>query len=103
VYLYHFEEGAAFHAFELPYVFGIPNALLGAPTLVEPLRAYVQTTFTNFARDGVPVSTPASGLPEWPRYLTDSDRHIVLKRDVIASANLSKADCDFLEQIGAVQ
>ena len=36
VYLFHFEEGQAFHAFELPYVFGTPIPLLGPPTLVEP-------------------------------------------------------------------
>jgi len=104
VFLFHFEEGDAFHNYELPYVFGIPSASLGAP-LVESLRQQIQTGFTSFATSGEPRPVAASGeaLPPWPRYNAETDRHISLKSTSVASAGLSKADCDFLGSIGLVQ
>lgn len=109
VYLFHFEEGQAFHAFELPYVFGTPIPLLSGPTLVESLRQQIQSAFTSFARTGTPapfntIETPFIGntLP-WPRYAAGTDRHIALKADSAPGAALSKSDCDFLESAGLVQ
>jgi para-nitrobenzyl esterase len=92
VYLYSFEEGLAYHAFELPYVFGNPNPTLGAPTLVEPLREAVQTYWTTFAQDGDPN---AAGLPEWPAYDAASDPHMTLKAAPVVGTALAKAQCDF--------
>jgi para-nitrobenzyl esterase len=95
-FLYHFEEGAAFHAFELPYVFGNPNPRLGATTLAEPLREYIQNGFGAFARSGVPNQS-------WPRYTLAADQHISLKNPTpTVGANLSKADCDFWDYIGSL-
>jgi para-nitrobenzyl esterase len=108
VFLYHFEEGDAFHMYELPYVFGIPNASLGAPTLVEATRFEVQSRFTNFARIGQPPPPFETDVlnPDfvaWPGYSTATDQHLSLKANVTAGVGLSKADCDFLVSIGAVQ
>lgn len=114
VFLYHFEEGIAFHAFELPYVFKAPNPILGAATLVEFVSEQFQTAFTSFAAVGEPQPSlaPPGGpvtdvvfgdLPPWPRYTAATDRHIAVKRISEEGTGLSRADCDFLESIGAVQ
>jgi para-nitrobenzyl esterase len=110
VFLFHFEEGEAFHNAELPYVFGLPDASLGAPTLVVPTRQQIQTGFTSFAATGEPrpVSVTEDGifieaLPPWPRYAVETDRHISIKSASAAGSGLSKADCDFLEAVGLVQ
>lgn len=105
VFLFHFEEGDAFHNYELPYVFGTPDASLGAATLVDSLRQQIQTGFTSFATTGTPRPVTANGnpLPPWPSYNAATDRHISLKSTSVASAGLSKADCDFLGSIGVVQ
>jgi para-nitrobenzyl esterase len=91
-HLYSFEEGLAFHAFELPYVFGNPNPALGAPLLVEPLRKTVQTYWTKFAAKGDPN---AHGQPNWPVYSTATEQHMTLKAASAVGSNLSKAECDF--------
>jgi para-nitrobenzyl esterase len=110
VFLFHFEEGDAFHNYELPYVFGMPDASLGAPRLVESTRQQIQTGFTSFAATGEPrpfASTQdgifIEALPPWPRYTAETDRHISLRSNGVAGAGLSKADCDFLGSIGVVQ
>ncbi|HKU37607.1 MAG TPA: carboxylesterase family protein, partial [Polyangiales bacterium] len=100
VYLYHFEHGAAYHAFELPYVFGNPNPTLGAPSLAEPLRTYVQSGLTSFAKTGNPN---VAGLPSWPKYATASDQHVALTNTPVVGTGLSKADCDFWDYINSLQ
>ena len=96
VYLYSFEEGAAYHAFELPYVFGNPNPNLGAPTLVEPLRELIQTGLGNYAATGNPNASNKNG---WPKYQTTSDKHAMLKATPAIGSGLSSADCDFWDYI----
>jgi para-nitrobenzyl esterase len=91
VWLYSFDEGLAFHAMELPYVFGNPSPVL-APVLVEPLRATVQDYWTGFAASGNPNR---DGQPEWPAYDAVSDQHMVLKEVSAAGANLAQSACDF--------
>jgi para-nitrobenzyl esterase len=100
VHLYHFEEGAAYHAFELPYVFGNPNPQLGAPMLVEPLRKNIQAGLTSFAKSGSPN---VAGLPSWPRYSLATDQHVSLKAELSVGTGLSRADCDFWDFIGTLQ
>ena len=92
-YLYSFDEGAAYHAFELPYVFGNPNPQLGAPVLVEPLREAVQTHWTAFAHDGDPN---AAGQLAWPEYDAASDQHMSLKAVPTVGSGLAKSQCDIL-------
>ncbi|MDB4989578.1 MAG: hypothetical protein JWN04_4756 [Myxococcaceae bacterium] len=97
-HLYSFEEGAAFHAFEIPYVFGTPQVALGAPSLVEPLRASVQSYWRAFASTGDPN---VSGQPNWPAYDTAGDAHMTLQAEAAASSGLSKDDCDFWTTLAA--
>jgi para-nitrobenzyl esterase len=98
-YLYSFEEGAAYHAFEIPYVFNTPNPTLGAPTLVEPLRQLVQTGLSNFARTGNP-NPPRQNY--WPAYDTTTDNHAVLIGTPTIGSGLAKADCDFWAYIATL-
>lgn len=79
-YLYFFRHStpaerernlAAFHASELPYVFGAldklgPNWPRPPATRAEPeLEAAMMSYWTSFVRTGVPT---APGYPAWPRY-----------------------------------
>ena len=95
VWLYSFDEGYAFHAMELPYVFGNPSPIL-APTLVEPLRATVQDYWTQFAATGSPDS---EAQPAWPNYDAISDQHMVLKAASAADAHLAKSACDLWDAL----
>jgi para-nitrobenzyl esterase len=91
VYLYSFEQGNAFHAYELPYVFGNPNPLL-APTLDEPTLMALQGFWMEFAIKGDPNGRVQ---PSWPAYETASDQHVVLNSTPSVKSGLSQADCDF--------
>lgn len=99
VFLYHFEQGAAYHAFELPYVFGNPNENLGAPTLEEPLRKYIQIGLTNYAKSGSPN---IAGFPSWPKYATATDQHVALSSTPALGTGLSNADCNFWDYINSL-
>lgn len=102
-YLYFFRHStpaerardlAAFHASELPYVFGQvgPSASLGPNWPRPPLTSEesqlsraMMSYWTSFVRDGVPT---ASGEPPWPRYTAsehaylDLDDHPTARRDL---------------------
>lgn len=96
VFLYSFEEGPAMHAFEIPYVFGNPNARLAAATLVEGTRKAIQSYWRQFAKAGDPN---VAGQPEWPAFDTEGDQHLTLVAEPTAGTGLSTADCDFWEQL----
>jgi para-nitrobenzyl esterase len=90
VYLYSFEEGMAFHAFEMSYVFGPQFGF--EPTYVESTRTAMQSYWTHFAFRGTPN---ARSLPAWPVYDMAGDHHMILKTPLEAGAGLEKSDCDF--------
>jgi para-nitrobenzyl esterase len=96
VFLYSFEEGPAMHAFEIPYVFGNPNAQLAAATLVEGTREAIQSYWRQFAKAGDPN---LDGQPEWPAFDTAGDQHMTLVAEPAAGSMLSTADCDFWEML----
>jgi para-nitrobenzyl esterase len=99
VFLYSFEQGNAFHAYELPYVFGNPNALL-APVLDEPTLAALQGFWMQFATTGDPNGRVQ---PTWPAYEAGSDQHMALSSTSQAGSGLSKADCDFWDSLTAAR
>jgi para-nitrobenzyl esterase len=92
VFLYSFEEGTAYHAFEIPYVLGVPNAQLSAATLVEPARASIQAYWRQFAKVGDPN---VAGQPTWPAYTQAGDQNMTLQAASVVNTNLAQADCDF--------
>ena len=89
-YLYSFEQGAAYHADELAYVFG-NSSFVGMPP-VPALVSVIQKYWTQFAATGDPN---AAGLPLWPAYTAASDAHLVLKDPPEAGSGLARSDCDF--------
>ena len=99
VYLYSFEHGAAFHAYEIPFVFGNPSAPLGI-TDVEPVRPVMQTYWSQFAKTGSPNG---GDQPEWPAYEAESDQHMVLKMSPAVGEGLASADCDFWDGLTSQQ
>jgi para-nitrobenzyl esterase len=104
VYLYSFEQGAenpylAWHAFEIPYVFGNANPRLGAPVLVESLRATVQDYWTQFAIAGDPN---LNGQPVWPVYSAAADQHMTLRASSAAGSGLSQVQCNFWDWVATL-
>lgn len=103
-YLYHFTRATpamarsgkgATHGVEIPYVFGssrVATALPADRALSEAMRAY----WVQFARTGDPNR---EGLPAWPRYAAESDRHLELGDEIRAGEGLMKDECDLFEAI----
>jgi carboxylesterase type B len=99
VFLYSFEQGMAFHAYEIPYVFGNANPLIGAAMLDEPTLASMQGLWMQFATTGDPNGRP--GTPAWPVYSEAADPHMTLKSASAAGMGHAKADCDFWAGLSA--
>jgi para-nitrobenzyl esterase len=105
-YLYFFRHAtpaerardlAAFHASELPYVFGQvgPSAVLGPNWPRLPLTAAetqlseaMMAYWTSFVKDGVPK---AVGQVDWPRYTSQQRSYLDIDERPVAAENL-KAD-----------
>jgi para-nitrobenzyl esterase len=94
VYVYSFEEGMAFHAFELSYVFG-PQFNF-EPSYVESTITTMQSYWRDFASRGNPN---ARGLPAWPAYDPVGDRHMTLKTPFASGTGLAQSDCDFWDAL----
>lgn len=95
VWLYSFEQGAAFHAMELAYVFGNPSETLN-PVLNESARETIQSYWSGFAANGSPNQ---EGQPEWPDYNAVTDQHMILKEASEVGVGLAQASCDFWASI----
>ena len=109
VYLYHFDyvlerrrgkvPGAA-HGSEIPYVFDTFGRL---PTLVQMLTTPADAAtcrddaryWVNFATSGDPNG---KGLPQWPRYSTDTDQWLVLRPKIEVVARFRAPQLDFFQQ-----
>ena len=105
VYLYEFTRAplqglmGAFHAVELPYVFGTLDLFgsLGIVTLVDrKLSDSLMGYWTRFAATGDPNG---GGAPFWPRYTKTSSLHLELGDVILAVAGLYDAACDFADRI----
>jgi para-nitrobenzyl esterase len=91
VYLYSFEQGSAWHAEEMTYVFGYDYLLFGVVPPVESLVDAVQRYWTNFAYRGDPNG---EGLMMWPRYDLAGDHHMTLVDPPAAGSGHARAACD---------
>ncbi|AUM13807.1 carboxylesterase/lipase family protein [Ketobacter alkanivorans] len=96
VWLYSFDHLPAYHAMELPYVFGNPSATL-APVLNEPVREAVQGYWSGFAYNGTPNQ---EALPEWPQYDAVSDQNMSLAEVSSVQQGLAQTTCDFWSSLG---
>ena len=93
-YLYSFEEGMAFHAFEMSYVFGPQFGF--EPGYVESTLTTMQRYWTTFVSRGTPNTCH---LPTWPAYTLAGDQHMVLATPFAAGSGLKKAECDFWDAL----
>ncbi len=85
----------AFHAAELPFVFGATRGLLRIDTAQErALSSAMIGYWTRFAATGNPNG---GGAPQWPEYTRQAEPHLVLDLRIAQSAQLDKAHCDALE------
>jgi para-nitrobenzyl esterase len=92
VYVYSFEQGAAFHSEEMTYVFGPGHFSLGLAPAVPALVEAIQSYWTNFAISGDPNGPD---LVPWPKYDGVSDQHMTLVATPAVGSGLQKAACDF--------
>lgn len=104
-YLYEFTRvpfanpRGAFHAVELPYVFGTTGlfAAMGVMEQAdEDLSAAMMGYWTRFAATGDPNG---AGAPEWPAYDPASDQHLELGDTVGVGTGLYKAGCDLADRV----
>lgn len=103
VYLYAFErvpengliaDGGAFHAAEIPFVFGIDEFPLGkvgesGRELSDAMMRY----WTRFAATGDPNGP--GGDPAWPRHDAAGDAHLTLDLPIAAGSGHRALRCDF--------
>ena len=101
MYRYHFTgagrsstgASSAFHAAEVPYVFGTAARAGGggAPPFADAVRDY----WVAFATSGDPNGAPASGRwPHWPAYDARADGYLELGRVIVAKRGLRQAEYD---------
>jgi para-nitrobenzyl esterase len=104
VYMYYFSHrppGAqsarlrAFHAAELPYVFG--NFFWPFPweDADRKLSETISTYWVNFAKSGDPNG---AGLPKWPAYDPASDQALELGDPINVRSQVNKAGLDFFDR-----
>ena len=97
VFLYSYEDGPAWHSFELVPLFNL--AALTALGAVIPSAGVTQDMlgyWTEFATTGNPNAQSEGGAPVWPSYVTASDQYLQIKEPAPTTiANLRQAQCDF--------
>lgn len=88
----------AFHAAELPFVFGAEKGrfTLGDDKERE-LSSKIIGYWTRFATRGNPNGT---GVAEWPAYTREGEPHLVLDMKPATGERLDQAHCDTLDGLG---
>jgi para-nitrobenzyl esterase len=117
-YLYYFRHStpaqrardlAAFHASELPYIFGQvgESAALGPnwprPPLTSAesqLSAAMMSYWTSFVREGVPT---AAGMPPWPRFTAEERGYLDIDDRPSAARDLHPAAFAFADALIATR
>ncbi|MFA4987372.1 MAG: carboxylesterase/lipase family protein [Candidatus Brocadiia bacterium] len=102
VFMYHFTRSfprlGAFHAAEIPYVFGNLPAAMANPQVDAALSQTMNSFWINFALSGDPNG---QGLPKWPVYTETEDKNIELGEQIKESAGLWRTECDLFDKIFA--
>jgi len=104
-YLYHFTRvppGArllnlgAFHAAEIPYVFGALAGPMGYEEADRALSKAMRAAWARFADTGDPNGEE---LPEWPAYAKAIDSHMEFGEAMKIGEGLYREACDLIESI----
>lgn len=85
----------AYHAAELPFVFGSFSPLMPLNDKDQKLAAAMQSYWTNFARTGNPNGTK---LPEWPAFTAHGDEWLVLDQEILPVKGVRVRKLDILEE-----
>lgn len=85
----------AYHSAEIPFVFDSHLPLLPLSHGDEKLTGAMTTYWTNFARTGDPNG---EGVPEWPRYASDTDKWLELDYPLKVHRDLRARELDILEE-----
>lgn len=117
-YLYYFRHStpaqrdrdlAAFHASELPYIFGQvgPTAALGPNWPRPPLTSAesqlseaMLSYWVSFVRDGVPT---ASNMPSWPRFTAEERGYLDIDERPSAARDLHPGEFAFADKLIATR
>lgn len=97
-WLYSFEQGLAFHAYEIPYVFNYVSAPLGIDPTESLTKDVMQDFWSSFAHTGNPNN---DAQPTWSHYDSESNEHMIIKDEPISSTDLAKSACDMWDGIAA--
>jgi para-nitrobenzyl esterase len=96
-YLVVTEVAGAFHASELPYVFGTFGAVLYSPTPDESALSHqIQTFWANHAASGNPNGP---GLPTWSKYDPIADNALQLDTPIGNISGWEARGCDFWDTV----
>jgi para-nitrobenzyl esterase len=101
-YLYAYEVGPAWHAFELVPLFTITAlSQLGAATPSAAVTDDMLGYWTSFAATGDPNGSGDAGAPTWPVNTTANDETLeLLEPTPMATARLKGTQCDFWASLG---
>jgi para-nitrobenzyl esterase len=94
-YLYSFSHGQAFHADEVPYVFGLSSLSAEARVVSDDMLA----AWTSFAHSGNPN---VEGGQAWPKYEPGADQHRVFDTAPGVASGLKREACDLLDTLPAL-
>jgi para-nitrobenzyl esterase len=86
----------AFHAAEIPYVFDNMQGVMGVWGKDKDLAKTMSACWTRFAAKGDPNG---EGLPEWPVYDAQTDRHLEFGEQIKPGAGLCKEACDLFDKV----
>ena len=104
-FLYHFTRVrpaiqmtklGAFHAAEIPYVFGHVQGLMGMWEEDRALSKAMSVCWVQFARTGDPNG---ESRPEWPAHDAVGDQYMEFGDKIKASSGLRKEACDLFDKI----
>jgi len=96
-YLYTYDIGKAWHAFELVPLFNLSALVsLGATAPSSAYTQMMQGYWTQFAATGNPNDPEDAGSPTWPSYTAATDQYLeLLDPTPMVIPNLRKMQCDF--------
>lgn len=104
-YLYHFTKVppearflklGAYHAAEIPYVFGNLSTKFRYPQNDKSLSKTMIAAWVQFAKTGDPNG---GDLPKWPKYSAESDECLEFGEQTRVVKGLLKEECDLLDRI----